>query len=272
VISSLKFWDLFLSRKDHKIKASIMSPLHRSASNMHEMPQVKRSKSPDLKRTAMRRTKKQPAFSLFGRLPPEMRIMIWNHAARQERKRLFYIKMVLSGARHQSHRYHVPSILKCNQESRHEALQHYNLCQERRVYPNKAVRGVYIDFSKDEFMFKRHSQTSPRGRIGPDTSCYNFTSSAVQRIPHIQFNCYEYRPFMLEPLLRLRNKNNDLRVVFKGPKPAKRSYVGRPYMAYQYLSYQIESTEKSTCFHFQEDAIEYHEWNRKVHKFAFRKK
>ncbi|KAH7382850.1 hypothetical protein BKA64DRAFT_683354 [Cadophora sp. MPI-SDFR-AT-0126] len=87
------------------------------------------------------------SFTLFGRLPAEIRCEIWKFAA--PGPRIIPIKFDMNRVQYQS-RISTPAILRVSQESRHEALKIYH---ELLLGPCRNI-GCYIDIDRDTVYIK----------------------------------------------------------------------------------------------------------------------
>ena len=94
-----------------------------------------------------RMTSSPTSFTLFGRLPVEIRCGIWKLAA--PGPRIVAVKFDRNRAQYQS-RITIPAILRVSQESRHEALKIY---RELLLGPGRNV-GCYVDIDRDTIYVK----------------------------------------------------------------------------------------------------------------------
>ena len=92
-------------------------------------------------------TSSPASFTLFGRLPAEIRCEIWKFAA--PGPRIVAVKFGRNKAQYQP-RIRTPSILRVSQESRHEALKIY---RELLLGPGRNI-GCYMDIDRDTVYVK----------------------------------------------------------------------------------------------------------------------
>jgi hypothetical protein len=98
----------------------------------------------------------QPKFELFPKLPPELRLKIWNIAPESR------VVEVLFKQDHRKNNYKflatIPEILHTNHEARVEGLRRY-----KHVFKTKwALNGVFFDFETDILYFSRAAGDSQK--------------------------------------------------------------------------------------------------------------
>jgi len=113
-------------------------------------------------------------FTLFPKLPIEIRLNIWKLLCTHPRKvKLFYYqipdiyekpRLIHGQSKH-------PAVLEVNHESRAEGLRFYTLCQEliRDRTLNSWLNYVYINFENDRFSFDYACQRNGGSSLSFDT-------------------------------------------------------------------------------------------------------
>ncbi|KAN0089585.1 hypothetical protein V8E51_019845 [Hyaloscypha variabilis] len=141
------------------------------------------------------------SFTIFPKLAPEIRAMIWKHAAFESRTiKLFRLdgrsdpaktSVVEGQQRH-------PGIVHASRNSRAVALKVYTKCQEnpRQELTRQSIMGmgnvVFVNFSTDRFLFV----VPPNSWLGYNIfefntlSDFNFMQPIVRDIKHLEINIH----------------------------------------------------------------------------------
>lgn len=164
-----------LSRHDFETSLILLQPVTRShsAKATSALVAVKNNGEPVL---PVAKSEPEPQFTLFQKLPLELRLMIWKHAAeprmikfshygvgwpREEdkdkdptgelrRKIREKNRRISSSCRTRAIKHKVPNILITCKESREAAQERYRLCFEKELDGQK----IWIDFSRDTIFFE----------------------------------------------------------------------------------------------------------------------
>jgi hypothetical protein len=102
------------------------------------------------------------AFSLFLKLPIEIRHMIWKHAAMVSRT----IELTTEYLDRQPYEFQsrAPAIMHTSQESRSEGRRYYQRCVEKASddpSPREVPNIIWINFAVDWISFRPYSSTDP---------------------------------------------------------------------------------------------------------------
>jgi len=139
-------------------------------------------------------------FTLFPRLPPELRNRVWRYAAHQTGS----IALTEGNCVHTFDGQSVaPGIMQASQESRREGRRYYTLCRQQahprspnflgnRHYRTRAVARVeeqqnivWINFAVDDFVFVTKFYTPQVSVLG-----LNFCSQVLSQIQHLVLPIY----------------------------------------------------------------------------------
>jgi hypothetical protein len=136
------------------------------------------------------------SFTIFPRLPFEIRAKIWELLSTQSRKvKLFFDigAYIIEETRTIDGQSKIPAVLHIYRESRTEGLRFYTLCKEFVVTAaviehavNQWTNHLYINFDVDHFLFQ-HPPDSPRG-------CnFNFKQEVLKKIKFVDAHLFQAR-------------------------------------------------------------------------------
>jgi hypothetical protein len=122
------------------------------------------------------------AFTLFPKLPIEIRLKIWGVTASVARDVTLAPKNLITN-RLNCQSLH-PAIMHTCKESRQEGKRHYELCPEtcfrRRFGFRLPVSGTWINFSVDRFVIPGYCSLYPYSRM-------NYEQNIFEKIQHLMF-------------------------------------------------------------------------------------